>query len=289
MLFDTHCHLNFQAFNDILGEVIEGAERAGIGWILVPGTNITTSKKALQIVQNKNSSLELYAAVGIHPHHVFEYQISNGSKTLSADEKEIEAGLKEIEKLLQNPKAVAVGEVGVDRFYYRNTKYEDYRVSEEFIDLQIKILTEQIQLAKKYKKALIFHNRQAVEDLLNVLEGVWDSTLEERVVFHCCEADERLLEFAKKHRVYIGVDGDITWSKRKQRFIKTVPLELLVLETDAPYLTPEPVRKETRFPNQPQNITFVRDCVAKVKAVDKDIIEQTTTKNAKFLFNLARS
>ncbi len=280
MLFDTHCHLNFQAFNDILDEAITGAVKAKIGHIVVPGTDIETSQKALDIALNKGLSLNIYAAVGIHPHHVFKYQTEN------IKQDRIDKELQVIEKLLQNPKVVAVGEVGVDRFYYQNTKYKNYSVSEEFIALQIKVLTEQIKLAKKYRKSLILHNRQATKDLLQVLSRTWDSVLEGKVVFHCFEADERLLDFARKQHIYIGIDGDLTWSKRKQHFIKAVPLELLVLETDAPYLTPEPIRKEKKFPNLPENITFVRDLLAEIKGVSKEQITKITTQNAKFLFNL---
>ena len=104
------------------------------------------------------------------------------------------------------------------------------------------------------------------------------------MVFHCCEADERLLEFAIKHNIYIGVDGDVTFSKSKQEFIRKVPLELLVLETDSPFLLPEPLRSQKLYPNKPSNLPIIVEIVAKLLKIDMEEITDITSSNAINLF-----
>src|SRR3989338_9748879 len=201
MFFDTHCHLNFQAFDGRVGEVINWAKQAGVNQIVIPGTDIPTSEKAIAIAEKYEG---VYAAVGIPPHHVFE--IFNGEKNLLPS-LSFKKELKKIENLLSNPKVVAIGEIGIDRHIYQKTKYPDYKIEEEFVELQKIFLKEQIKLAIKHKKSLILHNREAKKDMLGLLESVWDKKLEGRTVFHCCEPDFELLEFAKKHKMFIGIDG----------------------------------------------------------------------------------
>ncbi|MCR4330116.1 MAG: TatD family hydrolase [Candidatus Roizmanbacteria bacterium] len=286
MLFDTHCHLNFKAFDTSLLTVIDSAKKAGVQNIVIPGTDVETSQKAVTIVKTTSG---LYAAVGIHPHHVYELKSKSPAFAIASAGQaklRIEEELEKLETLLVEKKTVAVGEVGVDRYEYTSTKYQNYAVDEEFVAMQKSLLTNQIQLAIKHGKSLILHNRKAVDDLLNILTKSWDQKLRGRTVFHCCEADERLLTVALDKGIYIGVDGDITWSKKKQRFIATVPLERLALETDSPYLTPEEARVKQVFPNEPKNITYVRDVVARIHNVDASEVEKYTTENAMKLFNL---
>lgn len=281
MLFDTHCHLNFKPFIDREEVTLTAAKKSGVELFVVPGTDIVSSQKAVKTAQKYAG---VYAAVGIHPHHIYEYHSIRNPGGLVEYYNSLEKDMAKIENLLANSKVVAIGEVGIDRYYYRDTKYSKYIVDETFIELQAKALAEQIKLALKYDKALILHNRQAVDDILVVLSTHWDERLAGRTVFHCCEASERLLEFARKHEIYLGVDGDITWSKKKQRFIKEVPLGMLVLETDSPYLTPEPAKAKQKFPNEPANLTYVRDLLAKIKEISAQEVEEQTTKNALRLF-----
>ena len=270
MLIDTHCHLNFQAFAGREGEVIARARERGVGQFVVPGTDLATSQKAVELA---SIYPEVYAAVGIHPHHVSYHP--------GGDMEQWEA----VKALISQPKVVAVGEVGIDKYEYQTTKYPNYQVTPEFVSAQEQLLRAQIKLAIAYDKALILHNRLAVAEILKILSENWDEKLEGRAVFHCCEAEVALLEFAKSHRMYLGVDGDITWSKKKQRFIKEVPLSMLVLETDSPYLTPEPAKLISKT-NEPQNLLFVRDQVALLQAVSSEKVAATTTQNAHQLFNL---
>lgn len=270
MYTDTHCHLNFQAFDGKLDEVIHSAKSAGVGIVVVPGTDIVTSIKAIEI---SKKYLDIYAAVGIHPHHAIEYIKSKDR---------LQSDLKKIERMLKEEKVVAVGEVGIDRYVYKKTKHKEYAVDEEFIDVQKILFTEQLNLVAKYKKTLIIHNREAKKDLLKILTDNQSLITDYRIVFHCCEPDEELLEFAKKYNVFIGVDGDVVYWSKKQRFIKVVPLEMLVLETDSPYLSP--FRK---FPNEPANIPFVAKFIAELKGIEVKKVEDQTSANAKKLFAFA--
>ena len=326
MFFDTHCHLNFGTFDGKVDKVIDEAKKAGVNRIVIPGTDVPTSKKAVMIAEKFDG---IYAAVGIHPHHVFElfkarernFFAPVGTLPAGNGESQVaknlipslvipaEAGIqthwipdqvgddiKSIEKLLTNPKVVAVGEVGIDRHIYQKTKYPDYKIEEEFVKLQKIILIEQIKLSIKYDKSLVLHNREAKADMIEVLNNIWDKKLEGRSVFHCCEPDFELLNFAKDHKMFIGVDGDITYYKEKsfgfaqdkQEFIKTVPLEMLVLETDSPFLNPEPNRaKEGGTNNEPKNIKVIAEFIAKLKGITVDEVAKITTNNARRLFSVS--
>lgn len=276
-MFDTHCHLQFQAFRGREEGILQLAKEVGVTHIMVPATDVETSKKAVELASRFENT---FAAVGIHPHHVFDLQISKETQV----EEKLVPSLHQIEKLLEQDNVVAVGEVGIDRYYYRKTKYLDYQITNEFVDLQKKVLREQIQLAIKYKKSLILHNREAVDDFLEVVSEVWDKSLSGRTVFHCCEPDEKLLEFAKKHTIFIGVDGDVTYYQKKQVFIERVPLELLVLETDSPFLVPEPLRSQKVFPNTPANLKIIAEFIANLRKISAQQLMTATTTNAKKLF-----
>ena len=309
MFFDTHCHLNFEAFDKTDNDVIGRAKKVGVGHILVPGTDVPTSKKAVQIAERHEG---IYAAVGIHPHHVFEIfhnarernffapvgtlPVGNGESQVGKNsipslvipaEAGIQSNIIQIENLLKNPKVVAIGEVGIDRHIYQKTKYPDYKIGEEFVKLQKEVLKKQIDLVVKYDKSLILHNREAKVDMFDVLNKTWNKKLEGRSVFHCCEPDHELLEFAKDHKMFIGVDGDITYYKAKQEFIKTVPLDMLVLETDSPFLNPEPNRsKEGGTKNEPGNIPLIAEFIASLKNISVEELSEQTTENAKKLFKI---
>jgi len=274
MLFDTHCHLNFSAFVGQVDETIKRSLEVGVNYIMVPGTDVETSKKAVEIASSVTLSstkgVDIYAAVGIHPHHIYGYLTSN---TTTDD-------LGEIEDLLSHPKILAIGEIGIDRHVYKKTKYHDYDIEQKFIDLQKESLRKQIKLAIKYKKSLIFHNREAKKDFLEILRD-FSGVLTGKAVLHCCEPDTELLDFARSNKLFIGVDGDIAYRQDKQEFIKQVPLDMLVLETDSPFLAPD-----RKFPNEPAQIAFIAEFIANIIKVSKNDLAKITTGNAKKLFNI---
>lgn len=277
-MFDTHCHLNFGAFDGKVDEIVEGAKYAGVSHIVVPGTDLATSQKAVKIA---NQFETVYAAVGIHPHHIFELQ-EQGEETYKKD-------IDAVEALLADPKVVAIGEVGLDRHYYSKTKYENYDVTSDFVRVQCDIFAAHVKLALKHKKSLIIHHREAKTELLSVLADVWDPQLARRAVIHCCEPDLELLAFAKQNKLFIGIDGDVTYDRKKMEFIKEVPLEMLVLETDSPFLIPEPHHskpRDVRGPNVPAYLPLIAEKVAKLQAKNPDDIKRQTFNNASELFQL---
>ncbi|HLC93962.1 MAG TPA: TatD family hydrolase [Patescibacteria group bacterium] len=273
-MFDTHCHLQFQAFEGKVKEIIEEARRAGVYDFVVPGTDIETSQKAVEIA---GSYKNVYAAVGIHPHHIYEIQSSKFK---------MQNNLEKLKLLLQQKKVVAVGEIGLDRHAYMKTKYKEYVITDEFILLQKELFVAQLRFAKEYQKSVIIHNREAKDEMLKILENHWDPFFSGKMVFHCCEPDGDLLDFAKKNNIFIGVDGDLTYRVDKQNFVRDVPLDLLVIETDAPFLTPAPIREGQRFPNRPAHLIHLRKMLADIYGKEERYIDEVTTKNAKELFQL---
>jgi len=293
-MFDTHCHLNFKIFDKTINHIIQNAKKAGIDQILIPGTDVKSSQKAVEIAGKYE---RVYAAVGIHPHNIYQDQKSKiKDQNYSAKIKNID----DIEQLLKHPKVVAIGEVGLDYHMYQKTKYQNYSVDRVFVERQKQLFIAQIKLAAQHHKSLIIHNREARADTLKILAGNWSKHLEGRSVFHCCEPDDELLDFAIKHRIFIGVDGDVTYNQDKQEFVKKAPLDLLVLETDSPYLLPrppcksaswrcgqaEPLKSKKQYPNTPENIRLICDFIALLFKKSRQDIGKITTCNAMRLFGL---
>ncbi|MFZ2206192.1 MAG: TatD family hydrolase [Microgenomates group bacterium] len=271
---DTHCHLNFKRFKKTLDEVILTTKEKNVTICIVPGTDITLSQKAVEIA-SKNEGI--YAAIGIHPHHAFDVKVTTHN---------IQDDISKLEKLIIDPKVVAVGEIGLDRHVYEDTKYPDYQISDEFMDAQKEYFIAQLHMAQKYKKALIIHNRETKKDLLAILDAEWTDDMRFRTVFHCCEPDEELLQYAIAHSIYIGVDGDVTYGGEKASFANKIPLETLVLETDSPFLLPEPLKTQKLYPNTPASIPIIAQYIADLKGMTIEEVAQATTKNARRLFNV---
>ncbi|MCS7093451.1 MAG: TatD family hydrolase [Patescibacteria group bacterium] len=280
MLFDTHCHLNFKIFDKRINEVIKEARENQISYVVIPGTNLDNSKKAVKIAMNHQ---KVYAAVGIHPHHVKEIQQINQKDR----RKKVDQVLNQIELLAKESKVVAIGEIGLDKHQYQKTKYSQYQIDNEFIDLQKTFFTSQLKLAYKLKKPVIIHNRQATRELLNVLYEYSSFTNNLVMVFHCCQPDKDLLTFANKYRVFIGVGGDVVYEPKKKRFVEKIPLELLVLETDAPFLSPFKKVRDDYFPNEPKNLKIVAQKIAEIKNISFRKLAKITTENAKKLFQIS--
>jgi len=186
-------------------------------------------------------------------------------------------------------KVVAIGEIGLDYYWIFKTVGGDKAqksARDEALALQKEYFIAQLDLAQKLNKAVIIHCRQAKKPLLEVLNEQWGTHFEGRMVFHCCEPDVDLLAFALSHNVYIGYDGDLTYNQQKQAFIHDVPLERIVLETDAPFLTPDPVRQTKKFPNEPANLPYVAAAVAHCKGVSQEMVIAQTMENSCALFGI---
>jgi len=277
MYIDTHCHLNFKAFEDDLLEVVKKSQEAGVEKIIVPGTDLETSKKAVEIAEDIE---EVYAVVGFHPHHV------KGLDRVDGKIKE------ELKKLAKSKKVVGIGECGLDYYVYQRTKYDKAEITTELKNLQKQLFGMQLQLAKELSLPMVIHNREAAEEILDVMNhfSKGDNKMP-RGVFHCISGSKEYLEKILDLGFYIGVDGNVTYSKNVKKLAKKVPLNRLLLETDAPYLTPEPVRSEKinrgeKLRNEPISVKITAEYLADLKKVSLDKIIASTTKNAEDLFNI---
>ena len=198
MLFDTHCHLNFKVFDNMVEEVVGAARNNGVNHMVVVGTDERTSFKAVEIAEKYKG---IYAAIGVHPHHAYKlnqkidsvgefiptFAKASVGKPASAacpskslldmtkwDRDPFLLDTYFLEKLITSKKVVAIGEVGIDKHEYQKTKYTDYKVDENFVEGQKKLFNEQIKIALQYNKSLIIHNRRAREDVLEILTEVWE-------------------------------------------------------------------------------------------------------------------
>jgi len=258
-MIDTHAHLNFQQYEGEVGAVLGRAEKKGVKKFIVPSSNLKTSKKAISLARKYP---EVFAAVGIHPLHANEMSIEN---------------LQQFYTILSAPKVVGVGEIGLDYFYLdKVSKTAEYPSKKE----QKIVLVEMFKLAMDAQLPLILHCRQAYPDLLDILrnEGV-----EGPGVIHCFMGN---LEEAKKFLdlgFFISFAGNLTYSDSLVDLVNFVPLDKLLLETDCPYLTPEPFRGKK---NEPAFMIEIAKKIAEIKGISLVEVEKVTTKNAEKLFKL---
>ena len=305
-MIDTHSHIQFKVFDKTRRKVLERAKNVGVEKIIAVGTDLESSKKAVEIAQIYP---EVFASVGIHPHHVFPFteqtEIATSALPPRNDVIAIsrsEEAISELEGLINHPKVVAIGETGIDKHIYKITKYPNYLISNQFLNLQKEMFGLQIKLALKHGKALIIHNRKAAKETLEVLEKNWDDKLKSRSVFHFCDPDLRLFDYAISHNIFIGADADVLTDANKQEFVKNIPLELLVLETDSPFMLPESSPSvslrgsadrrrrgnldsgQARMTNEPANLKLILEFISKLLKTKPDKLEREVSKNCKNLF-----
>jgi TatD DNase family protein len=254
MLVDTHCHLNFKAFEGDLDLVILRAKKARVDTIIVPGAAIDSSLKAIELAARFEG---IYATVGIHPHHV---------------EREGDNLRKKLFELLKNKGVVGIGETGLD--YYRR------RPSREIKKRQKNLFKIHLEVAKKKKLPVVIHNREAGEEVLKIIEDLGGGV---EGVFHCFSENENYLWKVIEMGFYVGIDGNVTYNKSLREIVKKIPLEKLLLETDAPFLTPVPYRG---LRNEPGNVRIVAKEVAELKRISFEEIVKETGRNAKKLFKI---
>jgi len=254
---DTHCHLNFKDFDADLHQILDSARQQGIQTIVIPGVDLDSSKKAISLAEEFDG---LYAAVGIHPNYA---NLLDGKS------------LQILKELCSNPKVVAVGEIGLD--FYR-----DYVTQDE----QMAALLHQLDLAQEFHLPIILHSRNAESILLNELKKRTNSSgMCFSGVFHAYEGDLSTALEAIKMGFLIGVSGQITYTK-KPEFLSinaALPLSSLLLETDSPYLTPEPFRGKR---NEPANIPVIAKKVCSLHDIEMIQLAKITTENAFKLFQL---
>lgn len=280
MFIDTHTHLNFKAFEDDWQEVVKEASKAGVEKMVVIGTDLKSSKKAIKMAEKTKG---LWATVGFHPHHCKSITTSLYHNIT-----------EELEKLAKNKKVVGIGECGLDYHVYQKTKYEKVRLDKRQKVLQKIIFGKQIQLAKKLNLPIVIHNRKAQKDILDVIDHFCKSDNKyPKGVFHCVSGSKKYLKAVLKKGFYAGVDGNVTYSEEVRRLIKLIPLDRLLIETDSPYLLPEPLRSSNKkvpellqaWKNKPVNVKIVTKYIARLKGTSINQIEKQTYNNAKKLFN----
>lgn len=259
MYIDTHCQLNFSDFDADRPMVIGNAKKAGVKQFVVPSVDQNSCRTAIHLAHIHPGVI--FAAVGYHPYEAPHNPDVSSIKSLLKD--------PENKKLI-----VAVGECGLDYHLYKGEMAAGRK------DVQHRLFEEQLHIAITYKLPVIIHCRDAFEDAFSILRA---SPKIPKGVFHCFSGGLQDLRIAEELGFYIGIDGNVTYSKQLAMVVPSIPLSRLLLETDAPYLTPEPHRGER---NEPKYIPLIAEKIAELqKTPVKDIMEATTA-NAKALFHI---
>lgn len=267
-MIDVHCHLNFHSFENDYDAVIKRAFKAGATTIINVGTSIDSSKKAVSLA---NEYSNLFAIVGIHPHHA---------------DKVDDDWQEQLGKLSKEEKVLAIGEIGMDYYAYKSNGIVEPT-------LQKKLFINQLELAGKQNLPLQIHNRQAGSDILEILKAHNNSFRNPPGMFHCMSGDIALLKKVLTLGFFVGFDGNITYSgiakgetTELKELVRYAPLDRILVETDSPFLTPEPHRGSR---NEPSYAILVGEFIAKIKGISFDEVNQQTNQNAKELFNLTVS
>ncbi|MFS1510860.1 TatD family hydrolase [Chengkuizengella sp. SCS-71B] len=254
MLIDTHVHLNAEQFNEDREQVIERARQNGVSIMINVGFNRETIPETIELAEKYEF---IYAVVGWHPTDAIHM---------------IPEDLNWIESLCNHKKVVAVGEIGLD--YYWDTSPKD---------IQQKVFRQQIRLARKVNKPIVIHNRDAHQDVVNILAE--ENAAEVGGVMHCYSGSWEIAKKCLDMNFYISFGGPVTFKNAKQpkEVLKNVPLDRLLVETDCPYLTPHPYRGKR---NETSYVKYVAEAAAELKGLSFDEIARITTNNAKKCFQI---
>jgi TatD DNase family protein len=254
MFIDTHAHLFYPNFENDADLVIERALNADVKYMIVPGTDISTSTKAIELAEKYDC---IYAAVGVHPHDSKDWD---------------DTFIPKLEELANKNKVVAIGEIGLDYFY-------DFSPKEK----QIQAFKDQIELALKLKLPIIIHNRDANDDVMEIIRSYKGAGL--RAQFHCFAGSvENARELVELHH-YISFPGNITFKKMDslRNVLSRIAIENLLLETDSPFMTPVPHRGER---NEPALVKLVAEKIAEVHHLTIEDVGRTTSSNVHKLFGI---
>jgi TatD DNase family protein len=262
MLVDTHTHLDFSQFDADRQEVITRAQEAGVEIMVNAGAGLEASQAGVALAETYS---QIYAAVGVHPHE---------AKTLNGNV------LKELRALAQHPKVVAIGEIGLD--YYRDRSPRP---------VQRQAFQQQLALAGELGKPIIVHDREAHDDVMNMLRQ-WAGEVRatgqpttQLGVMHCFSGDLDMAWEVIEMGFYISIPGPVTFTnaRRLPELVGALPLERLLIETDCPYLTPHPHRGKR---NEPAYVRLVAEAIAQIRGIPLEQVARITTANAQTLFGL---
>ena len=257
--FDSHAHLDDEKFNEDREQLMKEIKESGIDKFISAGYSLEGSKKGIELASKYDF---IYTTSGISPNDIPQ------------TEEELWIILKEIEKMAQeNKKVVAIGEIGLDYYWEKEEKMKK---------LQRKAFIEQIKIANKLELPIVIHTREAVMDTIQILK---ENPVDNHGVFHCCPLNRELVKEALKLGFYISFAGPITFknSKNASEIIEMVPNDKMLIETDSPYLAPEPVRG-TR--NNPMNVKYIAQKIAEVKKMSLEEVAKMTYENTEKIFNL---
>ncbi|MBI9070990.1 MAG: YchF/TatD family DNA exonuclease [Melioribacteraceae bacterium] len=256
MFIDTHAHLFFDNFKEDLDEVVKRSVESGVDYIIIPGTDIETSIKAIELAEKYD---QIYASVGVHPHDTKDWDNN---------------WIDELEKLADHEKVVAIGEIGLDYYYDFSPK-----------DKQVEAFRAQLNLALKLKLPVIVHSRESNDDLMNIIREYKDKGL--RAQFHCFAGSVEDARELVGMRHYISFPGNVTFKKMDQlrEVVKRIQPENLLLETDCPFMTPVPHRGKR---NEPAYVSLVAEKVAEIHNLTIEDIGNTTSLNAYKLFGVGK-
>lgn len=253
--FDSHSHFNDEKFDIDREEIIKKVYDEGITRTVCIGYNLEKSKFALEIA---NLHDFIFATCGISPNDIEDFSEEN---------------LKEIEELGANEKIVAIGEIGLDYYWNKENK-----------ESQKELFIKQIDIANRLNKPIVIHTRDAYLDTIEILKS---HPVNKKGIFHCCPLNQELIKEGLKLGFYISFSGNITFKNAKsEAAVSLVPMEKLLIETDSPYLTPEPFRGQR---NDPTKVKLVATRVSEIKGIDLGNVTRITYKNALEIFNIKTS
>ena len=257
--FDNHAHLDDEKFNEDREELIEKIKQEGIETFISAGYSLESSKKAIELSKKYEF---IYTTCGISPNDIPQ------------TEEELWKILEEIKKLAkENSKVRAIGEIGLDYYWEKEQKRRE---------LQKKAFTSQIKIANELKLPIVIHTREAVMDTLEILK---QNEVYKKGIFHCCPLNRELVKEGLKLGFYISFAGPVTFknSKNADEIINMVPNDKILIETDSPYLSPEPLRGRR---NDPRNVKYIAEKIAKVKELQIEDVAEFTYKNAKTIYEI---
>ena len=278
-LFDTHAHYNDEKFDNDRKQVIQDIYNSNVTMLVNAGYSVESSIKGVEIAKDYDW---MFNIVGVSPNDIAESideidkQISNIEKLVKKDQnivEDVESDTAEsLDIVNNNRKIVAIGEIGLDYYWNKENK-----------DLQRYAFIKQIELANKYNLPIVIHTRDAVDDTIDILKNKIEAT--KKGIFHCCPLNRELVKQALKMGFYISFAGPVTFknSKNANEIIQMVPLDKMVIETDSPYLAPEPHRG-TR--NDSRNVKYIAEKISNVKEMSLEDIAKITYKNAMKIFEI---
>ena len=251
-LVDVHAHLTDAKFDDV-EDVILRAKENGVQNIICSAYDLSSSKKAVELAEKYEN---VFACVGIHPEYVEDFN---------------DQDLHQLENLALSEKVVAIGEIGLDYYWVSDNK-----------DLQKEVFEKQIDLANKTNLPIVVHCRDAIGDAIEILKN---NKIKRESLLHCYSGSKESAKILSDLNFSFSFGGVVTFKNAKTavEVVEFLPIEKILLETDCPYMSPEPFRGKR---NEPKNVVYVADKISKIKGLSIEAVAENTTRNAKRIFKI---